>query len=195
MAYCALQQALVTVCEALEQAIEASRNSTPMQAVVRVQLGREHRYQCQRHQARETDGRSQGDAEFAEYQPDVAGHERDRKDNGDEYQRRRDDSESDFATAIRRRQQRGLTALDPAHDVLQDDDGIVDDEPDREHESEQRERVDRKVQRRHHRERGDDGYGNCQRRDDRGPHRPDERVDDDQDQQNRKRQRLADLHE
>ena len=50
----------------------------------------------------------------------------------------------------------GLAALDAPHDVLEHDDGVVDDEADREHRAEQRQRVDRVAERGHHDGRGDD---------------------------------------
>ena len=59
-----------------------------------------------------------------------------------------DDREDDLARADQRRLERRLALLDVAVDVLQHDDGVVDDQADRQHQGQQRQRVDREAERR-----------------------------------------------
>ncbi len=98
-------------------------------------------------------------------------------------------------TALGRGEQHGLPALHTAHDILEYDDTVVDDEADRKHETEQRQRVDREIQRRHDDESGDDRDGYRRRRNDGCAKRPDKPVDYEQDQSQREAERLADFLE
>ena len=65
---------------------------------------------------------------------------------------------------------RGLQALlDPALDVLDDDDRVVDHDADRQHQPEQRQVVQREPEQPHDRERADQRHRDRQQRDDRRP--------------------------
>ena len=166
-----------------------------MQAIVVKQLRRQHRHERQCDQARKRDGGSKGNAELVEYVADVARHEGDREYHRDQDERRGDDGKADLAAAVDGGQQRRLLALDAAHDVLEHDDCVVDDEADREHEAEQRQRVDRIAEARHDDKSRDDGYRDGDRRNDRCAHGADKGVDDGQHQCERYRQRLADFQQ
>ena len=78
-------------------------------------------------------------------------------------------------------------------DVLDHDDGVVDDDTDRQHQSEQRQRVDREPRREHHREGADDGDWYRDERDDRGPPRLQKENDHDDDHQRSEEQRVDHL--
>ena len=77
-----------------------------------------------------------------------------------------------------------------ALDVLDDDDGIVDDDADGQHEAEQRKRVERDAHRRHDREGPDQRHGNGDDRDDRGAPSLQEQDDDHDHEQHRFKKRL-----
>ena len=99
---------------------------------------------------------------------DDAAHERDRQEHGHERERRREDGEADLLRRVDRRLERlDLLLLDEPEDVLEDDDGVVDDDADREREREQRDGVEREAHRAHERERADDRDRDRDRRDDR----------------------------
>ena len=66
--------------------------------------------------------------------------------------------------------------------IFDNDDRVIDDQADREHESEQRERVDGESEDRHHRERADDRHWNRDHRNERGAEGLQEHVDRDEDQ-------------
>ncbi len=65
-------------------------------------------------------------------------------------------------------------------DVLDDDDGVIDHEADREHQRQQREQVDREPHQQHQERAADEGQGHGQRRHDGGAHGTQRQVDDEQ---------------
>ena len=96
---------------------------------------------------------------------------------------------SSIAVASRRA---ATTPLDVPLHVLHHHDRIVDDDADREHEAEERQRVEREAHPQHHGERADQRHGHGDERDDRGAPRLQEHHDDDHDEQNRFEQCLDD---
>ena len=80
--------------------------------------------------------------------------------------------------------------LEVALDILDDDDGVVDDDADRKHQSEQRQRVERVTERGEHREGADQRHRDGDERDQRGTPALQEDEDDQDDQQHRLDQRL-----
>ena len=81
--------------------------------------------------------------ELAEQPAGVAGHEGERHEHRHQRRGRGDDREADLAGAVEGGEQRRLAVLDAAVDVLDLDDGVVDDDADGEHDGEQRQHVDR----------------------------------------------------
>jgi hypothetical protein len=63
-----------------------------------------------------------------------------------------------------------IAVLDVMVDVLEHDDGVVDDEADGEHQSKQRQRVDGEAERVHQRKGADQRHRDGDQRDQRGPH-------------------------
>jgi hypothetical protein len=102
--------------------------------------------------------------------------------HGDEHrrggERRGEDRAPDLPAAPVRRVARAVPPLDPPVDVLEHDDRVVDDHPDREREPRERDDIERAPQRPEDHERGDDRDGNTGRDDDRGPAVPQEQQQD-----------------
>ena len=117
--------------------------------VMRPQHARaQHRRQRQRHEARHDDRDRDRDGELAEHAADHATHQQHRDEHRDQRERDRNDREADFARALERRLERPHAAFDVTHDVLEHDDGVVDDEPDRQRQRQQRHVVDRETEQR-----------------------------------------------
>ena len=115
-------------------------------------------------------------------QPGDATHGRDRNEHGNQRQRRCDDGRRDLAHGLDGR----LTGLHAALHFLRhgfdNDDGVVDDDANGQHEAKQRQRIDRKAQQREHRECADKRHRYCQGRYERGAGVLQEDVDDEDDQ-------------
>ena len=132
------------------------------------ELGGHHRRQRQRDDRRDDDGDGQRQRELAEHAADEAGHEQQRDEHGDQRQRQRDDREADLAGAVERGLQRLGALLQVAHDVLDHDDGVVDDEAGADGQRHQRQVVEGEAAEAHHREGGDQRYGQRHAGDDGG---------------------------
>ena len=87
----------------------------------------------------------------------------------------------------------GIASLDVVRGVLDDHDGVVHHDADREDEAEEREQVDREAQERHERERADDRDRHRRRGDEQCPPALEEHQDDDQHQSAGLDQRQVDL--
>ena len=120
--------------------------------------------------------------------------EGDRHEHGAKRQHDRDDRSRHLAHRLDRGVARRQLVL--AHvplDVLQHDDRVVDDDADRQHHAEQRQRVDRVAERVEAGERSDQRDRNRDERDDRGAPALQKEVDDEEDEQHRFGERLHDL--
>ena len=137
----------VELAHAGEGAVDAGGEAAfafPVIFVALEELGGHHRRDGERDQHREGDGRSDGDREFREQAAHLALHEGDGDEHGDQDERGGDDGEADLArAAIGGDEGRLALFLDAAVDVLQHDDGVVDDKADGHDEGEQRQHVDR----------------------------------------------------
>ena len=110
------------------------------------------RRQGQRHDRRGHHGDRHGDREFAEQSADHAAHRKERDEHRDQRKGDRDDREADLAGSLERGFEGGHPLLDIADDVLDHDDRIVHDEPDRDRQSHQRNVVEAEARKVHHRE-------------------------------------------
>src|SRR5213594_3519133 len=133
------------------------------------QPGAHHRGQRERHQQAHQHRRRGGEAELVEEPAGDRGHERDRHEDDDQREGRGHDGQPDVRGGF----PRGLEGphllfLDEAEHVLEDDDGIVDDDADHQHQHQHRHAVEREVQRPHHAERRDDRGRDGHRGDERG---------------------------
>ena len=104
-----------------------------------------HRRQRQRHDGRGHHRDGEREREFAEHAADQAGHEQQRDEHRDQRQRQRYHGEADFAGAAQRRVERLLAVLHVADDVLDHDDGVVDDEAGADGQRHQRQVVEREA--------------------------------------------------
>ena len=111
----------------------------------------EHRRQRQRNEAGDQDRHRDRHREFAEHAADDAAHQQHRDEHRDQREGDRENRERDLARALQRRVERLHAAFDVARDVLQHDDGVVDDEADRQRDRQQRDIVDRIAEHEHER--------------------------------------------
>ena len=102
----------------------------------------------------------------------------------------RDDRRGHLIHRLASRFFRRFTKPDMSFDVLDDHDGIVDHDADRQHQAEQGQGVEREAQQIHHRERADERYRNGDERDDGGAPGLQEQDNDDHHQNDRFDQRL-----
>jgi hypothetical protein len=157
------------------------------------QLGAQHRHQRQRHHRRDQDGDGKRDGEFAEQPADDITHEEQRDQHGDERHRERDDGEADLLGALERRLEAAVALLDVARDVLDHDDGVVDNEAGGDGERHQREVVEAEAQEVHRREGADQRQRHGKARHDGRRHVPQKEEDHQHDQRDRQRQLELDV--
>ena len=144
----------------------------------------EHRRQREAHEHRDEDRERHRPAERVDEPLGIAVHEGDRQEDHDERQRRRHDRQGHLFSALNSRLvRRAVLLLDVAEDVLEDDDRVVDHDPDSERDGEQRHVVQREPHDAHQGERGDDRRRDRQRRDDDRTDVPDEEHHDDRGEQ------------
>ena len=147
--------------------------------VVGVQEARaHHRRQRERDEGRHDHRGGHGDGELAEQHAHHAAHQQQGDEHGDQRNGDRDDGEADLARALQCRVEGRIALLDVAHDVLDHDDGVVDDEADGDGHRHQGEVVDAVAQRIHHGEGGDQRQRHGDRGDDGRPEVPQEDQDD-----------------
>ncbi len=155
----------------------------------RTQRGR----QRQRHEGRNDRRRRDGDRELLIERPGNARNEHRRHEHAGQHQADRDDRPRHFVHRL----VRGLLGGQPLlfHqplDIFHDHDRIVDDDADRQHESEQRQRVERIAERQQHRERAGERDRNRHDRNDRRAPALQEQDDDQHHQHQRLDQRMFD---
>ena len=131
------------------------------------EVGGHHRRDEARDEQREQHGDGDGQAELLEVLPRDAAHERDRREDRDDRQRDGDDGEADLVGGLERGAIGRLARAHVAHDVLDLDDGVVDEDADDERDAEQAHEVQREAEQRH----GPEGRDGRQRQGDRGDER------------------------
>ena len=141
-----------------------------------------HRRQCQRYDRRDDDGNRQRQRELAEHAADETRHEQERDENRNQRHRQRYHREADLARAIEGGLHRLLALFEMAHDVLDHDDRIVDDEAGADRQRHQRQVVDAEAAEIHDAERGDERNRQRDAGDDRGPERAQEEQHDHDDE-------------
>ena len=134
----------VTVGDVAEPAIEQGEETLRRRLFVAEDLGAERGRERQRDQAGDHDGDRDRHRELPVELAGQAAQERDRYEHGRQRQHDGDDRPGDFMHRLDRRFARlgAILAHDPL-DVFEHDDRVVDDNADREHHAEQRQRVDR----------------------------------------------------
>ena len=143
----------------------------------------EHRVEGEAHEERGEDGGGDRDAELVEEAPDHAAHEGDGHEDRDDGEGGRHDREADLGGAVAGGVEVVLAALQVPHDVLADDDRVVDQHPDREGEAHEGQHVQGEAEDPHGDERGDDGDGQGDPGDDGGAPGVEEEEDDEDGQE------------
>src|SRR5262249_17847203 len=176
-AHNAADQPVVAVSEPFEAPVEgpeetADRALPPRHAGMMVarfeQQGAHGRRQRQRHDQGDHGSAGDGERELAVELARNAGNERRGDEHGAEHKGDGDQRGADLVHALVRRRARIEAGFDIPLDVLHHDNGIVDDDADREHEPEQRKVVQRKAEYRHDEEGPDQRYRNGNDRNDGG---------------------------
>ena len=172
---------------------EDAREPSPVLAARAKQHGGQSRRQRQRVERGDHHGHGDRDRELLIEAALNARHEADRHEHRGQNQRDRDDRAGHLLHRCQGRLARAHAFLDVPLHRFDDDDRIVDDQADREHEPEQRQRVDREAEQRKHRERADERHRHRERRDEGRAPVLQEHEDDQDDERERCYQRLRDL--
>ena len=183
-----VQAPLVGALQPIEAAIDDIGElllPAAMLRIVRLEQQRaQHRRQRQRYHARDGHRANESEREFGEQRAGQTALKADRHVNRGQHHRHGDDRPAELARGIDGGRNRRHAFLEMAVDVLDHDDGVVDDEADAEHQREQREQIDRVAERQKNRERSDQRQRNGDRRYQRRTHRSEEHEhherDDDQ---------------
>ena len=150
-----LEARLIEVEQAIEAALGQPIEPSVLLALRLEQVCAHHRRERPRDHQRENESHAHRDREFAEQQSDIAAHQEQRNEHGDERERDRHDGEADLAGPLERRLVRREAFLDMPRDVLDLDDGVVDHESDRDGQSHQGEVVEAVAKLVEHREGAD----------------------------------------
>ncbi len=142
-------------------------------------VGGHHRRQQPRHRERGEHRHGRGHAELPEELAGHASHEGRRQENRHQREAGGDHREADLVGGLHGRLERPLPAPEVAHDVLDLDDGVVDEDADDQRERQQRQDVEAEAQIVHRREGRYDGQRQGGRRDQRGAPVPQEPPDHD----------------
>ena len=162
-----MNRTLVHRCETVESVIEyPAESGLPDLAVgLAAPYGRKHRRQGERDEQRDEHRPGDRDAALVEEAADDSTHERNRHEDGDDRERGRHDGEKNLLGSFERRRDEALAHLAVAHDVLDDDDGVVDENADRERQRHQRQHVQGEAENREQNECADDRHRKRERRD------------------------------
>ena len=183
---------------ALEQRVERPVHQ-PGEALLAVhdaeKPAAQHRRQRDGDDARNQDGRGNGDRELAEQAPENPAHEQNRDEHHGQRRRHRENREPDLLRSLERRFERPLAVLDVSDDVLEHHDGVVDHEADREDERHHRQVVEAEPQHLHDRERAENRERKRQRRNERRRAVVQEQEDHRDDQEQRDEHRPLDVGE
>jgi hypothetical protein len=115
-----------------------------------------HRRQCQRDHTGHRHRAGEREGELGEEGPREAALKTDRHIDGNQHDGHRENRSAEFARGDQRGIEGALPSSSCAIDVFDDDDRVVHHEPDREHEREQRQQIDRIAEQLHHEERADE---------------------------------------
>ncbi len=144
------------------------------------EIGRQQRRDQARDQQREEHGRRDDEAELLEVLPGDAAHERHGREHGDDGRGDGDDGEADLVGGFQRRAIGRFAHPHVAHDVLDLDDGVVDQDAGDDGDGEQAHEIEREAHGLHGPEGRDDRQRQRDGRDDGRPHvaQEDEHDDD-----------------
>ena len=183
------EHALVDAARALEIAIDRL-HELAFAMLGAQELRGHHRRQRQRHDGRHGDRTGERERELREQGTGQAALEADRHIDRDQHDRDRDDRPGQLARTEQRGIERLHAVLEVAVDVLDDDDRVVDNKSDREHQREQRQQVHGIAEHQHDEEAADQRQRDRDRRDQHRARRAEEQEDHDGDDDQRLDQRL-----
>ena len=156
-------------------------------------MPRQHRREGQGNHAGNQHGAGQREREFGKQRADQPAHEADGRVDGDQRGGHRDHRRSHLARPVQRRLEARLALLDMPVHVFDDDDGIVDHQPDRQHHGQQRQQVEGKPQQQHDQRAADQRQRHGHRGHHGGTQRTQRQENHHQHDQHRLQQRLDDL--
>ena len=182
--------AVVAGDQAGEDAVEAAKEGPLVLALPPHQQRAERGGERERVEQRDQHRAGHRQTEVAQHLSRGAGQQRDRDEDGAQHERGRHDRAGDLAhRALHRFAARHALPEQP-RDVFHHHDGVVHHQTDREHEREERDRVDPEADRVEHREGADQRDGDGDRGDQRGAPILEEDEDDQEDQQHGREERL-----
>ena len=192
-------EAGIAVAHPLEAAIEGigrAREHTPDPAlglalVMLEQHRGERRGERQRHEQRDGGGDRDRDRELLVESARQTVEEQGRQEHREQHQHDRDQRARHFVHRGARRLERRHAMCQVALDILDHDDRVVDDDADGEHQTEQRQVVERIAQRQQHRHGADQRDGDRHHRDDRRPPLLEEHDHDEDDEHHRFAERMV----
>src|SRR5471030_787753 len=149
-----VQAMLVDAQHGAEASFEGARDAARRLGVVLrlEQPGAQHRRGGQRNHQRDHDGGRQRDGELAEQRAELAAHEQQRDEHGDQRKTDRQHREADFARAQQGRLETVHAGLDVAGGIFQHHDGVVDDEAGGHGQRHQRQIIQAEAEQVHHAE-------------------------------------------
>ena len=194
----AMRQAIEDAVEQRGEAIPAARDDVPARRRTFLLVrSKDLRGQCRRQRQRAEAGDRgrdrDGDGELLEELSGNATQEGCRHEHRAEHQRDRDQRAADLLHGLERRLAPAHTELEMSLDILDNHDGVVDHDADREDQTEQRQIIDRESERGHHREGADQRHRDRDDRDDRRPPPLQEHQHNDDDERHRLVDRLDQL--
>ncbi len=152
-----------------------------------------HGRERERDDARDDHGAREREGELPEQRAGQAALDADRRVHGRERDRHRDDRPDELPRRLDRGVEGTFPEVQVPFDVLDHDDRVVHDEPDGEHDREERQEVDREAGDEHEKDGADERDRNRDDGDEDGAERPQEQEDDDDDDEERLGERLEDL--
>ena len=186
------QRRLVSVSQAVESPFNEVFETRRV-AVRLEDMAGQHRREGQGNHAGDQHGAGQREREFSKQRADQTAHEADGRVDGDQRRGHCDHRRGHLARPVQRRLEARLALLDMPVHVLDDDDGIVDHQPDRQHHGQQRQQIEREPQQQHDQRAADQRQRHGHRGHHGGTQRPQRQENHHQHDQHRLQQRLDDL--
>ena len=134
----------IPIPEPIERAVN-NRGESFIHVLGAQQMGRHHWRQRQRDHARDENGAGERERKFAEERSGQPALQRDRRVDRRQRDCHRDDWAYQFARAFQRSIHARHAFANVTFDIFDDDDRVIDDQPDRQHNREERQQVQREA--------------------------------------------------
>ena len=188
----AAEHALVDALHDLEVAVDHSREAA-LGVAGAEQLRAHHRREGEGHDSGDEQRAGERERELAEQRSGEAALERDRRVDRRQGDGHGDDRRHELPRGVDRGLERRFPHVQVPLDVLDHDDGVVDDETDGQHDRQQSEEVDREAEEQHQQHRADERDRDGDDGNEHAPHGAEEEEDDDDDDDQRLGERLEHL--